>query len=97
MNPTSHSCLEEHLSVLLNIPHAYSLQEGSDPFTELAQKKKERVQKNRKQHLENAKEAVKSGGLGALPSTLKLSAALPQKGQGGEKRKRKELKDEVRG
>ena len=69
-------------------------QVGEDPFTALAEARKERVKKNRKQQLENVKESVKKGG--GLPTTLKLSASLPgSSDRGDNKRKRKELKSEV--
>ena len=52
------------------------------------------MKKNKKQQLENAKNAVKGGNV--LPTTLKLAATLPSGDNRGEKRKRKELKTEVR-
>eukprot|EP00197_Chlamydomonas_leiostraca_P004525 CAMPEP_0202860350 /NCGR_PEP_ID=MMETSP1391-20130828/2092_1 /ASSEMBLY_ACC=CAM_ASM_000867 /TAXON_ID=1034604 /ORGANISM="Chlamydomonas leiostraca, Strain SAG 11-49" /LENGTH=339 /DNA_ID=CAMNT_0049539505 /DNA_START=64 /DNA_END=1079 /DNA_ORIENTATION=- len=74
---------------------------GEDPFARLAREKRERVSRNKKSQLENAKVAAKSG---ALPATLKLAAVLTDSGQvskaGGAravpKGKRKELKEEIK-
>jgi hypothetical protein len=79
----------------------FYLQPGEDPFAALEAAKKERVGKNRRAQLENAKAADKAG---ALPATLKLAAALPggtastSKAAGARSipaAKRKGLKDEV--
>ena len=51
------------------------------------------MKKNRKQQLDNAKDAVRKGN--SLPTTLKLAATLPSGDDRGDKRKRKELKSEV--
>ena len=66
-----------------------------DPFTRLRREKKERVKKQETQQLSNLKSAVKSGGKGALPATLKLAAALPDHGR-GKPTKRKEFKAEIK-
>lgn len=73
-----------------------ALQPGEDPFTKQRQEKKERIRKQEKQQLANLKAAAKAGGSGALPSTLRLAAALPEHGK-GRPTKRKELKGEVSG
>lgn len=72
------------------------LQPGEDPFTQLRKEKKERAQKQTKQQLANVKQAWKAGGAAAVPATLRLAAALPDKGR-SKPVKRKELRDEVRG
>jgi regulator of ribosome biosynthesis len=69
-------------------------QVGEDPFTKQRQDKRERVKKQAKQQLGNLKAAVKTGGAGALPPTLRLAAALPEHGK-GRPVKRKELSGEV--
>lgn len=70
-----------------------------DPFTKMRRDKKNRAKKQDAQQLANLKSAVKSAGSGALPATLKLSAALPEHGK-GKPTKRKdaipELKSTVR-
>jgi regulator of ribosome biosynthesis len=66
---------------------------GDDPFATLKQEKRERVRKNQQQQLANLKGAAKGGA--ALPPTLRLAAALPEKGR-GKPTKRKDMKDEVR-
>jgi regulator of ribosome biosynthesis len=71
------------------------LQPGEDPFTLLRQEKRERVKHQQKQQLANVKQAVKESGAAAVPATLRLAAALPNKGK-GKPTKRKELRDEVR-
>jgi hypothetical protein len=76
------------------IPRPARPQVGEDPFSKLRQEKRARVKKNSEQQLANLKEAAKSGA--ALPPTLRLAAALPEKGR-GKPTKRKELKNEVRG
>jgi hypothetical protein len=70
------------------------LQPGEDPFTLLRQEKRERVKHQQKQQLANVKQAVKESGAAAVPATLRLAAALPNKGK-GKPTKRKELRDEV--
>lgn len=66
-----------------------------DPFTRLSKEKKERVKKQDSQQLANLKNAVKTGGKGALPATLKLAATLPEHGRGAPT-KRKELVPELK-
>ena len=70
------------------------LQQGEDPFTKQRQEKRERVRKQEKQQLSNLKAAAKAGGVGALPPTLRLAAALPEHGKGLPV-KRKEFHGEV--
>lgn len=70
------------------------LQLGEDPFTQLRQEKRSRVNKQEQQQLANLKQAAKVGGKAALPATLQLAATLPEKGK-GKHIKRKELKDDV--
>eukprot|EP00983_Pelagomonas_calceolata_P042537 1138535-Pelagomonas_calceolata.AAC.1 len=74
-----------------------------DPFSKLAESKKQRVATNKKSQLQNAKLADKEG---QLPATLKLAQGLGA-GSGSNskaagpralpKNKRRELKEEVRG
>jgi regulator of ribosome biosynthesis len=66
-----------------------------DPFSRKLKEKKERVKKNEKQRLGNLKNAVKEGGKGALPATLKLAASLPEHGR-GKPSKRKEMLGELK-
>jgi hypothetical protein len=66
-------------------------QPGEDPFTKQRTDKRERVRKQAKQQLANAKAAAKAG---TLPPTLRLAAALPEHGK-GRPAKRKEMRDEV--
>ena len=70
-------------------------QEGSDPFTDMRQGKKDRMKLNDKQHMGNLKAAMKASGPGALPATLKLAASLPEHGK-GKPTKRKDLEADVR-
>ncbi len=70
------------------------MQVGEDPFSRLAEEKRDRVRKNAKQQLGNLKDTAKAGGNAALPATLKLATNLPEKGK-GKAQKRKELKDDV--
>jgi hypothetical protein len=70
-------------------------QQGEDPFTKQRQEKRERVRKQEKAQLNNLKAAAKAGGVGALPPTLRLAAALPEHGKGLPV-KRKEFHGEVR-
>lgn len=70
------------------------MQPGEDPFTQLRQEKRDRLKKQNKQQLANVKQAVKTSGAAAVPTTLRLAAALPEKGK-GKPAKRKELRDEV--
>ena len=58
------------------------MQAGSDPFTAARQAKKGRMQHNDKQQMGNLKTALKTAGPGALPTTLRLAAALPEHGKG---------------
>jgi regulator of ribosome biosynthesis len=66
-----------------------------DPFTLLAREKKERVKRQDKRQVANLKNAVKAGGAGALPPTLRLAAALPEHGRGAPARRR-ELQPELK-
>ncbi len=105
MHATSHRLRCGRVTVLTRAPLHSTLhaQPGEDPFAALEAGRKERVKKNKKAQLENAKEAARSG---ALPATLKLAATLASHGSGSNskaagpravpKGKRKELKDEVR-
>jgi regulator of ribosome biosynthesis len=52
---------------------------GEDPFTKHRQDKKERVRKQEERRLTNLKKAAKEGGKKALPATISLARALPQK------------------
>lgn len=73
-----------------------------DPFSQMAQGKKKRVENNKKSQLQNAKEAAQQG---QLPPTLKLAAVGLGPGSGSNskaagpralpKAKRKELQEEV--
>lgn len=65
-----------------------------DPFTKNAKDKRERVKKQKGRQLENLKNAVKEGGTGALPATLRLSATLPEHGH-GKPTKRKDMLPEL--
>jgi regulator of ribosome biosynthesis len=67
-------------------------QPGEDPFTKQRTDKRERVRKQAKQQLANAKAAAKAG---TLPPTLRLAAALPEHGK-GRPAKRKEMRDELK-
>ena len=57
---------------------------GSDPFTEAAAARRDRVRTNAGQRLANLKAEAKAkgGGALALPPTLRLAAALPAHGKG---------------
>lgn len=66
-----------------------------DPFSRKLKEKKERVSKNKKQQLNNLKNADKVGGKGALPATLRLAASLPEHGR-GVPTKRKEMLGELK-
>ncbi|CAG9463540.1 unnamed protein product [Pedinophyceae sp. YPF-701] len=68
---------------------------GSDPFTELAKKKKERVKKNQAQREANLKEAQRVGGNAALPATVRLGKGLGSAG-GGTKQRRKDAVGELK-
>lgn len=65
-----------------------------DPFTKNAKEKRERVKKQKGRQLDNLKNAVKEGGKGALPATLRLAASLPEHGH-GKPTKRKEMLSEL--
>lgn len=52
---------------------------GEDPFTKHRKDKKERVRKQEERRLTNLKNAAKEGGKKALPATISLARALPQK------------------
>ncbi|KAG1655123.1 hypothetical protein FOA52_012541 [Chlamydomonas sp. UWO 241] len=70
---------------------------GEDPFARLTRERKERVNKNKKQQLDNVKEAVKVGAY--LPTTVKLASSLSENGRTGgptERGKRKHMKDEIK-
>jgi len=75
---------------------------GEDPFTKATKDKKGRVARQEQQQLDNVKAAVRIGGKGAIPATLKLSASLPNHSSGntggpnsGVIRKRSTLKAEL--
>lgn len=55
---------------------------GEDPFTKATKDKKGRVARQEQQQLDNVKAAVRIGGKGAIPATLKLSASLPNHSKG---------------
>ncbi|MEW5297562.1 MAG: hypothetical protein WDW36_000766 [Sanguina aurantia] len=72
---------------------------GDDPFLALKNERKERVKQQGKRQLGNVKDAMKSGGVSALPVTLRLAATLPTDGESagsGRGLKRKGLKDEIK-
>lgn len=71
------------------------LQPGEDPFSKMKQERKQRVAANEGRQLANSKYALKHGGKGAVPNTLKLAATLPEHGK-GQPTKRKELRSNVR-
>jgi regulator of ribosome biosynthesis len=66
-----------------------------DPFTRMAKDKKERVKRQGKREVANAKAAVKAGGPSALPPTLRLAASLPEHGK-GKPTKRADMHPELR-
>lgn len=72
-----------------------SVQVGEDPFTKMQQAKAQRVKSTERRQLANTKHALKSAGRGAVPSTLKLAATLPEHGK-GQPAKRRELAQDVR-
>ena len=57
---------------------------GSDPFTEAAAARRDKVRTNERQRVANLKAGAKARGGGelALPPTLRLAAALPRHGKG---------------
>jgi regulator of ribosome biosynthesis len=67
-----------------------------DPFTRQLKEKKERVKKQGDRQLANLKNAVKEGGKGALPATLRLAAALPEHGRGKPTKRKEMLSDLVK-
>jgi regulator of ribosome biosynthesis len=78
------------------IDAAHGEQTGvEDPFSRGLQEKKERVKKQTQRQLANLKSAVKEGGKGALPATLRLAATLPEHGR-GKPTKRKEVLSELK-
>ena len=70
------------------------MQVGEDPFSQMKKDKAGKVKAGQKRELANVKNALKKAGRGAVPSTLKLAASLPEHGR-GRPTKQKELKDDV--
>ena len=60
----------------------------------MQKERKAKKESNKGRELANVKNALKKAGKGAVPSSLKLAAALPEHGR-GKPTKRKELKEDV--